>query len=414
MITPQALRLEGHQVDPPDRVPGRRPARVLGSARLLQHRRAVARRPLRRLSRRSHRAIAAETDAVFSAQDLRPMLAVAPDAPPPLGRRAPGLRAEVRRHPRHRPGRARHRRRTCGMWSRNGNEKSRQFPELVAALSAWAGTLAAPVVLDGEIVALDGRGRPGRLPAPAGPHQRVGPGLSLVGAGTDAGRAADGARRLRPAARRRRGLAAQAAARARRAALEARVRDMGSPRCASAEQVAADGHALCTPARSDEGWEGLLVKVADSPYRAGKRSARVAQVQDSAAGRVRRRRLDRAARRAPRFRRLDPRRARDADGTLDLRRRRRHRFQRRRARSRVRDARDAGHRHAARSPRRPRRRARPTGCGPRLVAQVRYTEMTDEGRLRHPAYLGLRDDKAARAVTMPANAERRGGPHRRT
>ncbi len=38
---------------------------------------------------------------------------------------------------------------------------------------------------------------------------------------------------------------------------------------------------------------------------------------------------------------------------------------------------------------------------PRLVAQVRYTEMTDEGRLRHPAYLGLRDDKAAAAVRRP-------------
>ena len=25
---------------------------------------------------------------------------------------------------------------------------------------------------------------------------------------------------------------------------------------------------------------------------------------------------------------------------------------------------------------------------PRLAVQVRYTEMTDEGRLRHPAYLG--------------------------
>ena len=32
---------------------------------------------------------------------------------------------------------------------------------------------------------------------------------------------------------------------------------------------------------------------------------------------------------------------------------------------------------------------------PRLVAQVRYTEMTDEGRLRHPVFLGVRTDKAA-------------------
>jgi bifunctional non-homologous end joining protein LigD len=38
---------------------------------------------------------------------------------------------------------------------------------------------------------------------------------------------------------------------------------------------------------------------------------------------------------------------------------------------------------------------------PQLVAQVRYTEITDDGRLRHPAYLGLRDDKQAAEVTIP-------------
>jgi bifunctional non-homologous end joining protein LigD len=32
---------------------------------------------------------------------------------------------------------------------------------------------------------------------------------------------------------------------------------------------------------------------------------------------------------------------------------------------------------------------------PELVAQVRFTEWTDSGRVRHPAYLGLRDDKPA-------------------
>jgi len=33
-----------------------------------------------------------------------------------------------------------------------------------------------------------------------------------------------------------------------------------------------------------------------------------------------------------------------------------------------------------------------------LVAQIRFTEWTSEGRLRHAAFLGLRDDKAAKAV----------------
>jgi bifunctional non-homologous end joining protein LigD len=36
---------------------------------------------------------------------------------------------------------------------------------------------------------------------------------------------------------------------------------------------------------------------------------------------------------------------------------------------------------------------------PELVAQVRFTEWTAVGRIRHPAFLGLRDDKPAREVT---------------
>ncbi|MBA3521885.1 MAG: ATP-dependent DNA ligase, partial [Gemmatimonadales bacterium] len=35
---------------------------------------------------------------------------------------------------------------------------------------------------------------------------------------------------------------------------------------------------------------------------------------------------------------------------------------------------------------------------PRLVAQVGFAEWTSAGVLRHPRFLGLRDDKPARAV----------------
>ena len=42
--------------------------------------------------------------------------------------------------------------------------------------------------------------------------------------------------------------------------------------------------------------------------------------------------------------------------------------------------------------------ARCTWVEPRLVAQVRFAEWTGDGVLRQPAYLGLRDDKAARDV----------------
>ena len=40
-----------------------------------------------------------------------------------------------------------------------------------------------------------------------------------------------------------------------------------------------------------------------------------------------------------------------------------------------------------------------TFVDPKLVAQIAYTEWTSDGKLRHPVYLGLRDDKRAKDVT---------------
>jgi bifunctional non-homologous end joining protein LigD len=40
-----------------------------------------------------------------------------------------------------------------------------------------------------------------------------------------------------------------------------------------------------------------------------------------------------------------------------------------------------------------------TFVAPKLVAQIGYTEWTGDGKLRHPVYLGLRDDKDAKDVT---------------
>jgi bifunctional non-homologous end joining protein LigD len=42
---------------------------------------------------------------------------------------------------------------------------------------------------------------------------------------------------------------------------------------------------------------------------------------------------------------------------------------------------------------------------PKLVAQVRYGEWTHDGHLRHPAYLGLREDKDPAEVTRPGPAD---------
>src|SRR5436190_15220895 len=46
------------------------------------------------------------------------------------------------------------------LWSRLGNEKTRQFPEIAAALARWASKRKETLVLDGEIVALDAKGEP--------------------------------------------------------------------------------------------------------------------------------------------------------------------------------------------------------------------------------------------------------------
>jgi bifunctional non-homologous end joining protein LigD len=48
-----------------------------------------------------------------------------------------------------------------------------------------------------------------------------------------------------------------------------------------------------------------------------------------------------------------------------------------------------------------RARAQPvTFLSPRLVAQVSYTEWTKDGKLRHPVFLGLRDDKDPKDVVL--------------
>src|SRR5437764_6890640 len=46
------------------------------------------------------------------------------------------------------------------LWSRLGNEKTQQFPEIVTVLQKWARALKTPLVLDGEVTALDDKGDP--------------------------------------------------------------------------------------------------------------------------------------------------------------------------------------------------------------------------------------------------------------
>ncbi len=67
---------------------------------------------------------------------------------------------------------------------------------------------------------------------------------------------------------------------------------------------------------------------------------------------------------------------------------------------------------------RPKTNERPHWTRPELVAQVRFTEWTADGKLRHPVYLGLRDDKKASDVRREEWAAgrrvRSGGRRRRS
>ena len=45
-----------------------------------------------------------------------------------------------------------------------------------------------------------------------------------------------------------------------------------------------------------------------------------------------------------------------------------------------------------------------TYLSPKLVAQIAYQELTEDNKLRQPVFLGRRDDKSAREVSLPGNS----------
>ena len=153
--------------------------------------------------------------------------------------------------------------------SRNGNDKTRQFPGIVSALKDAGRRIGVPVILDGEIVALDEARRPAGF-------QRLQGRMHLTG---DADiRRQD---RAQPAAlivfdllREGDEDLCRLPLTSRRERLEAVVsstfpRDGDTLRIS--EQVRGDARALDARARH-EGWEGLIAKEARSTYQAGRRS----------------------------------------------------------------------------------------------------------------------------------------------
>src|SRR3954466_3312178 len=325
---------------------------------------------------------------------IAPMLASLADAPlddPQLvyEPKYDGIRAIVEVAPK---GRVR-------LWSRLGNDKTRQFPEIAAALEHWARARKEPLVLDGEIVALDAKGQP------AGFQQLQGRIHLSAGEGAGGARTAliafdvlkDGRRdcRERPVAERR-------------AALERIFGRTGSPMLRISDQVRGDGRALFKQAM-DQGWEGLIAKHAASLYKPGKRSPewrklKILHEQEFVIGGW-----------------TEPRETRAYFGALLLG------VYERRATS-PQSLVYCGHtgtgfneKQLARvikllkpleiktSPfsAKVKTNQRPHWVRPDLVAQIKFTEWTADGKLRHPVYLGLRDDKKPTDVAREHAAVRR-------
>jgi len=152
------------------------------------------------------------------------------------------------------------------IWSRLGNEKTTQFPSVVRALETAAAHLRLPLTLDGEIVALDDRGRPAGF-------QRLQGRIHLK-------ERADVARvdhaqpvalilfdLLRDGDQDVRGLPLVE----RRKRLEAHFGKLTSETIRLSEQAVGDGRALQARAKAEQ-WEGLIAKEAQSIYQSGKRS----------------------------------------------------------------------------------------------------------------------------------------------
>ena len=308
---------------------------------------------------------------------IRPMLATLEDAPltsPGLvyEPKYDGIRALVEIDP--------GRRAPVRIWSRLGNEKTAQFPDLIALLERYAKKLKGPAVLDGEIVALDEKG------TPAG-FQRLQNRIHLTESNSQsaAGRVAfigfdilrDDNEDLRPLPFTER-----------RARLERVFRNPGSSLLRISEVVKGDARELFKRA-NEQGWEGLIAKDATSVYHTGKRTRdwrklKIVQEQEFVVGGwTNSRTTDRP------FGALLL--GYYHDGGLTYAGHTGSGFNQRELERVIRLLKPL---EIPSSPftTRPRTNERPHWAKPSLVAQLKFTEWTDDGLLRHPIYLGMRDD----------------------
>ena len=274
------------------------------------------------------------------------------------------------------------------LWSRLGNEKTGQFAGVADAIRKWARRLDRPVVLDGEVVALDTRGNPVGFQNLQRMHTHE---VAIAFVVFDLLREGGEDLRDRPLS-------------ARRARLEALLKGVRDPQLRISEQAVGDGRAMHARAEI-ESWEGLIAKRLDSVYKSGRRSPdwrklKLVRRQACVIGGW-----------------TDPRGSRPFFGALLLGVYDDDRLQ------------YIGHTGAgftdaelgrlwkrlraleSKTPPfdpTPRTNERPHWVRPKLVAEVKFTEWTVDNKLRHPTYLGLRDDIPATSVCREPDTVVRG------
>ena len=287
--------------------------------------------------------------------------------------------------------------------SRNGNDKTAQFPEVAAALASLARRLRRPVVLDGELVAL-GAEEFGRFQALQNRIHATAPRtVAELAASQPAALVAfdllaDGDDPLvaRPWRERRRKLVA--ALRAER-----------SQHVRLGEVLELSGERALDEARR-RGWEGVVAKKDDAPYEPGRRSSawlklKAENRQEFVVGGF-----------------TAPRNSREHIGSLLV-----GYYDGARlvyaghvgtgfSRARLRELAELLEPLAR--PTSPFTTTPPTNTAatwvePRVVVEVKFNEWTTEGVLRQPAFVGVRDDKRPRDVVREAaHGETRAAPPR--
>jgi bifunctional non-homologous end joining protein LigD len=273
--------------------------------------------------------------------------------------------------------------------SRNGLDKTRQFPEVVDALRALGARAKRPLVLDGEIVAMHGDS-PARF-------QDLQSRMHVIDRGAIEAHRSDA-----PAALMvfdilldgQQSLVTEPW-RVRRKHLVALLQPPGRSNALRLSDVGEDGDAMLRDARRHD-WEGIIAKRADAPYEIGRRSRawlklKIERRQEFVVGGW-----------------TEPRRSREHIGAILLG-----------YHNAAGELVYAGHTGTGfarkslldmyRRLRRLERKSSPFTTTPRtnepahwttpaVVVEIKFNEWTADGKLRQPVFIGVRDDKSPREV----------------